>query len=88
MLQNIFPYLLRVSIFLASTTGNTTGFNLMMMMMMMMMMNCSCGTVDRRKAFSLISSQDTIARDTYHCESQTRRAGSEPAQNLSSGFVQ
>ena len=30
----------------------------MMMMMMMMMMNRFCGMVDRRKAFSLISSQD------------------------------
>ena len=39
---------------------------MMMMMMMMMMMNCLCGMVDRRKAFSIISSRD-------HCESPTRR---------------
>ena len=33
----------------------------MMMIMMMMMMNCSCGMIDQRKAFSLISSGD-------HCQ--------------------
>ena len=32
-----------------------------MMMMMMMMMNCFCGVLDRRKAFSPISSRD-------HCQ--------------------
>ena len=38
---------------------------MMMMMMMMMMMNCFCGMVDRRKAFSLISSRD-------HCQRSSR----------------
>ena len=33
-----------------------------MMMMMMMMVNCFCGVVDRRKAFSLISSGDHCQR--------------------------
>ena len=37
------------------------------------LLNCFCGMVDRRKAFSLIS---------------TPRAGFEPAQNLSSGLVE
>ena len=36
----------------------------MMMMMMMMMMNCFCGLVDRRKAFSLISSRDHCQRSS------------------------
>ena len=40
--------------------------------MMTMMMNCFCGMVDRRKAFSIISSQD-IVRDAHHRESPTRR---------------
>ena len=41
-----------------------------------------CGMVDRRKAFSLISSRD-------HCQrSSPSRAGFEPAQNLSSGLVE
>ena len=56
---------------------------------MMMMMNCFCGIVDRRKAFSLISSRDhcqltderrlalfpagTTVRDPHHRESPTRR---------------
>ena len=37
---------------------------LMMMMMMMMMMNCFYGTVDRRKAFSLISSRGNCERSS------------------------
>ena len=52
---------------------------MMMMMMMMMMMNCFCGMVDRRIAFSLISSRD---------QGPGPRAGFEPAQNLSSGLVE
>ena len=63
-------------------------YEMMMMMMMMMMMNSFCGMVDRRKALSLISSR-------YHCQRSspsrifdTPRAGFEPAQNLSSGFVE
>ena len=34
----------------------------MFMYMMMMMINCSCGMVDRRKAFSLISRRDHCQR--------------------------
>ena len=44
-----------------------------------MMMNCFCGMVDRRMAFSLISSRD---------QGPGPRAGFEPAQNLSSGLVE
>ena len=33
-------------------------------LMMMMMMNCFCGMVDRRKAFSLISSRDHCQRSS------------------------
>ena len=36
----------------------------MMMMMMMMMMICFCGMVNRRKAFSLISSRDHCQRSS------------------------
>ena len=61
---------------------------MMMMMMMMMMMNCSCGMVDRRKAFSLISSRDRCQRFSPSRISDTPRAGFEPAQNLSSGLVE
>ena len=35
---------------------------MMMMMVMMMMKNCFCGIVDRRKAFSLISSPKNCQR--------------------------
>ena len=68
--------------------------NLMMVMMVMMMMmkimtiNCFCGMVDRRKALSLISSQDHCQRSSASRISNTPRAGFEPAQNLSSGFVE
>ena len=61
---------------------------MMMMMMMMMMMNCSCGMVDRRKAFSLISSRDHCQRSSPSRISDTPRAGFEPVQNLSSDFVE
>ena len=54
--------------------------------LMMMMMNCFCGMVDRRKAFSLISSRDHCQRSSPSRISDTPRAGFEPAQNLSSGF--
>ena len=54
----------------------------------MMMMNCFCGMVDRRKAFSLISSQDHCERSSPSRISNTPRAGLEPAQNLSSGLVE
>ena len=54
----------------------------------MMMMNCYCGMVDRRKAFSLISSRDHCQRFSSSRISDTPRAGFEPEQNLSSGFVE
>ena len=53
---------------------------------LMMMMNCFCGMVDRRKAFTLISSRDHCQRSSPSQISDTLRAGFEPAQNLSSGF--
>ena len=58
------------------------------LLMMMMMMNCSCGMVDRRKAFSLISSRDLCQRSSPSRISDTQRAGTGPAQNLSSGLVE
>ena len=54
----------------------------------MMMMNCFCAMVDRRKAFSLISSWDHCQRSSPSRISDTPRAGFEPVQNLSSGFVE
>ena len=56
--------------------------------MMMMMMNCFCGMVDRRKAFSLISSRGHCQRSSPSRVSNTPRAGFEPAQNLSSDLVE
>ena len=53
---------------------------------MMMMMNCFFGMVDRRKAFTLISSRDHCQRSSSSRISDTPRAGFEPAQNLGSGF--
>ena len=61
---------------------------MMMMMMVMMIMNCFCGMVDRRKAFSLISSQDHCQRSSPSWISDMLQAGFKPAQNLSSGFVE
>ena len=55
---------------------------------MMIMMNCFCGMVDRRKAFSLISSRDHCQRSSPSRISDTPRAGFEAAQNLSSGLVE
>ena len=52
---------------------------------LMMMMNCFCGMVDRRKAFSLISSRDHCQRSLSSWISDTPWAGFEPAQNQSSG---
>ena len=60
----------------------------MMMMMMMMMMNCFCGMVDRRKAFSLISSRDHCQRSSPLPISDTPQAGFQPVQNLSSDLVE
>ena len=57
-------------------------------MMMMMMMNCFCGMVDRRKAISLISSQNHCQRSSLSRISDTLRAGFEPAQSLSLGLVE
>ena len=54
----------------------------------MMMMNCFCGMVDRRRAFSLISSRDHCQRSSSSRISDTPRAEFEPAQNLSSGLVE
>ena len=59
-----------------------------MMMMMMMMMDCFYGMVDRREAFSLISSRDHCQRSSPFRISYTPRVGFEPAQNLSSGLVE
>ena len=56
--------------------------------MMMMMMNCFCGMVEQRKAFSLISSRHHCQRSSPSRISDTPRAGFEPAQNLSSDFVE
>ena len=54
---------------------------------LMMMMNCFLQLVGRRKAFSLISSRDHCQRSSSSRISDTSRAGFEPVQNLSSGFV-
>ena len=61
---------------------------MMMMMMMLMMMNCLCGIVDRRTAFSLISSRDHCQRPLPSRISDMSQAGFEPAQDLSSGLVE
>ena len=53
-----------------------------------MMMNCFCGMVDQRKAFSLISSRDHYQRTSLLQISDTPWVGFEPAQNLSSDFVE
>ena len=52
------------------------------------MMNCFCGMVDRQKAFSLISSRDHCQRSSPSRISDTPQAGFEPAQNMSSGFLE
>ena len=54
---------------------------------LMMMMNCFCGMAERRKEFSLNSSRDHCQRSSPSRISDKPRAGFEPAQNLSSGFV-
>ena len=54
----------------------------------MMVMNYFCGVVDRRKAFSFISSRDHCQRFSPLQISNMLPAGFEPAQNLSSGFVE
>ena len=52
------------------------------------MMNYFCGMVDRRKAFSIIPSRDHCQRSSPSRISDTPLAGFEPAQNLSSDFVE
>ena len=64
---------------------NFTGF-LRFVIMIMKMMNCFCGMVDRRKVYSLISSRDHCQRSSPSGISVAPRAGSEPAQSLSSSF--
>ena len=59
----------------------------LMIMMMMMMMNCFCGMVDRRKAFSFISSRNHCQRSPPSRIADTPQAEFKPAQNLSSGLV-
>ena len=58
------------------------------LLLFLMMMNCSCGMVDRRKAFSPSSSWDHCQRSSPSRISDTRCAGYQPAQNLSSGLVE
>ena len=58
------------------------------MMMMRLMMNCFGGMDDRQKAFLLISGWDHCQRFSPCKISDTPQAGFEPAQNLSSGFVE
>ena len=58
------------------------------MSVMMMMMNCFCGMVDQPKAFSFIFSRDHYQRSSKSWISDTSRAVFEPAQNLTSGFVE
>ena len=53
-----------------------------------MMMKCFCCMVDRRKAFSLISSRGHCQRSSPLEISDTPPAGFEPAQSLSSGLVE
>ena len=54
----------------------------------MLMMNSLCGMIDRRQAFSLISSRGYCQRSSPSQISDTPRAKFEPKQNLSSGFVE
>ena len=53
---------------------------------MKMMMNCFCGTVDLRKAFSLISSRDHCQISSPSQIFEMPRAGFEPMPNLNLGF--
>ena len=57
-------------------------------MMMMKMMNCFCGMVDRRKAFSLISSRDHCQRSSPSRICDTPWAEFDLAQKLSLGLVE
>ena len=51
-------------------------------------LNCFCGMVDQQKTFSLISNRYHYQRISPSGRSAVPRAGFEPAQNLSLGFVQ
>ena len=51
-------------------------------LILLMMMNCFCGMVDRRKAFSLISSRDHCQRSSPSQISDTPLARFEPGQNM------
>ena len=53
-----------------------------------LMMNFFCGMVDRRQVFSFISGRDHCQRPSPSLFFDTRWAGLEPAQSLSSGFVE
>ena len=53
-----------------------------------LMMNCFCGMVDQRKTLGFISSRDHCQRFSPSQISDTPQAGFEPAQNLSSHFVE
>ena len=50
-------------------------------------MNCFCGMVDRRNVLILFSNRDHCQISSPSRISNKPRAGFEPAQNLSSGFV-
>ena len=54
---------------------------------MIMMMNCFCRMVDRRKAFSLLSSRHYCQRSSPSRFSDTPRGGFEPAHNLHSNLI-
>ena len=53
-----------------------------------MMINYFYGMVDQRKAFGLLSSRDHCQRSSSLWISNMPQAGFEPAQNLSSAFVE
>ena len=56
--------------------------------MMMMTMNCFCRMVVRCKTLSLISSREHCQKFSPSHICDTPQAGFEPAQNLSSNFVE
>ena len=54
----------------------------------LILMNYFCGMVKRRKPLSLVSNWDHCQRSSPSQISDTMRLGLEPAQRLSSGFVE
>ena len=82
-LSLFFVFMLSLQGFLSFTVNFTIVLVLVPMMMIM-----SCGLVDWRKAFNLISSRDLFQRPSLLRISDTLRTGFEFAQNLSSGFVE